>query len=63
MRGPAPRKTDMRRTIGAKRDSEFVGGKYKELPRPAFYCVQCDLEMQTAEGLAHHHELRHQERL
>ena len=36
-------------------------GVYRELPRGPYYCIRCDLEMSTAEGLALHNEMRHSE--
>ena len=53
-----------RRAEHARRMGEIrkKDGVYRELPRGPYYCIKCDLEMSTADGLALHHEMRHQER-
>lgn len=45
-----------------KGHGEFVGGHYKPPPLPEFYCKECDLEFRSGDVLAHHRELRHEER-
>lgn len=50
-------------TAAARKDSgEFIGGHYREPKRGEFYCRECDIELQTADGFAHHFEIRHTER-
>ena len=63
----------MTRTVWNARRKVLAGGysgnpafaskeRYREPPLPEFYCKLCDLEMVTAEGLAHHFSMRHEER-
>ena len=63
----------MTRTVWNARRKVLAGGysrnpkiatkePYQNPPLPEFYCKLCDLEFRTGEWLAHHRELRHEER-
>ena len=68
LKGAMDRKVwNQRRAVragGYTRNSRLGVETYRDLPHGPFWCSApgCGLELDTADGLAHHRELRHEER-